>query len=252
MKYKKILIGVSALSSALCLSALITGCNKSDKNTVENDTPVVLETLEQKASYIIAYDTAQRLDAEGINIDADVMRRAVQDFLAGKESVLSDEEMQATMMELQAQIEKRREEQYRELAEENKQASEAFLAENGAREGVVTTGSGLQYEILQAGEGKQPSATDEVTVNYKGSLLSGEVFDQGSGVSFVVNQLIPGWVEALPLMKEGAKWKIYIPSDLAYGPGGTGSIGPNAMIIFEMELVKVGPMEETAANQDGE
>ncbi len=240
MKNKKLLIGVLTL----CLSVLVTGCKESKSNSEDNEKSAVgLDTLEQKASYIIAYDTAQRLDAEGLRVDADVMQRAVQDYLDGRESLLSNEEMQATMMELQAQIEQRRESQYRELAEQNQKASEAFLAENGAREGVVTTDSGLQYEILQAGEGAQPSATDEVTVNYKGSLLTGEVFDQGSGVSFVVNELIPGWVEALPLMKEGAKWKLYIPSDLAYGPGGTGSIGPNALIIFEMDLVSVGPVE---------
>lgn len=248
MKNKKHLIGVSAL----CVSVFLAGCNESDSNTKNNEKGAGdLATLEQKASYIIAYDTAQRLDAEGLRLDADVMKQAVQDYMEGRDSVLSNEEMQATMMELQAQIEQRRESQYRELADQNKKASDAFLAENGAREGVVTTESGLQYEVLQAGEGKQPSATDEVTVNYKGSLLTGEVFDQGSGVSFVVNELIPGWVEALPLMKAGAKWKLYIPSELAYGPGGTGNIGPNALIIFEMELVSVGPIENEASDGEG-
>ena len=123
-------------------------------------------------------------------------------------------------------------------------AGEAFLKENGAREGVMTTASGLQYEVLEEGTGTQPEAGDQVTVHYTGKLIDGTVFDssveRGEPATFGVTQVIPGWVEALQMMKEGAKWRLFIPSNLAYGPNGAGgAIGPNATLIFDVELIKV-------------
>ena len=130
------------------------------------------------------------------------------------------------------------------LADANKKAGQEFLAENGKRDGVVTTASGLQYEVLTEGNGVQPGPDDVVTVHYTGKLIDGTVFDssveRGEPATFGVMQVIPGWVEALQLMKAGSTWRLYIPSDLAYGPRGAGGvIGPNATLIFDVELLGV-------------
>lgn len=231
---------ITLASLSLCL--MIAGCNQDGQNDTKAE--LSLESIEQKVSYVVGYDTARRMQAEGFTLDADVIAQAVEDLNAGTEAAMTDEEMQAAMMAFQTEIQEKRQAQYSEVADKNQELGEKFLTENKQRDGVVTTESGLQYEVLEAGEGKSPQPSDEVTVNYKGSLLSGEVFDSGEGVSFVVNQLIPGWVEALPLMKEGAKWKLFVPSELAYGPGGTGNIGPNETLIFEMELVSIGGSAE--------
>ena len=138
-------------------------------------------------------------------------------------------------------------EHFRRLAEEayaqNKASGEAFLAENAKREGVIVLPSGLQYEVLAAGEGKKPSATDRVQCHYEGTLIDGTVFDssveRGETISFPLNGVIKGWTEGLQLMKEGAKYEFIIPPYLAYGERGTGSIGPNATLYFEVELFKV-------------
>ncbi|WP_371822617.1 FKBP-type peptidyl-prolyl cis-trans isomerase [Methylococcus sp. EFPC2] len=124
--------------------------------------------------------------------------------------------------------------------EENKKQGEAFLAENAHKPGIVTTPSGLQYEILQEGTGNQPTASDNVTVNYKGSFITGGEFDSGEGISFPLSGVIPGWTEGVQLMKEGAKYRFFIPSQLAYGENGAGRvIPPNSALIFEVELTKV-------------
>ncbi len=127
---------------------------------------------------------------------------------------------------------------------ENKAAGQAFLAENGKKDSVVTTGSGLQYEIIEQGDGASPSASDNVTVHYKGTTIDGKVFDssydRGAPATFPLNRVIAGWTEGLQLMKEGAKYRFFIPSDLAYGERGAGRmIGPNSALIFEVELIKV-------------
>jgi len=124
--------------------------------------------------------------------------------------------------------------------EQNKKAGEAFLAENAKKEGVLMTASGLQYQVLTPGTGRQPSATDSVTVNYKGSLIDGKEFDSGQEISFPLNGVIPGWTEGLQLMKEGAKYRFFIPSSLAYGEAGAARvIPPNAALVFEVDLLKV-------------
>lgn len=124
-------------------------------------------------------------------------------------------------------------------SEQVKQQSAAFLAENASKPGVIKTTSGLQYQVLQEGQGAMPAATSEVTVNYRGSLIDGTEFDSGEAVSFPLDRVIPGWTEGLQLMKEGAKYRFFIPADLAYGERGAGGkIPPNAALVFEVELVK--------------
>lgn len=175
----------------------------------------------------------------------------VKDFADGVAAVFSGETPKMTYDEAKAEIQKcftemeqRQREQAAEQGKINQQAGEAFLKENGAREGVHTTASGLQYEVIEEGTGVSPKPTDDVTVHYTGKLIDGTVFDssveRGAPATFGVTQVIPGWVEALQLMKEGAKWRLFIPSQLAYGPNGAGGvIGPNSTLIFDVELIKV-------------
>lgn len=177
----------------------------------------------------------------------------VKDFADGVAAVFSEEKPRMTYDEAKAEIQKfftAMEERQRAAAEEigkvNAAAGEEFLGKNGQRSEVKITTSGLQYEVLEEGTGIQPKATDRVMVHYTGKLIDGTVFDssveRGEPATFGVTQVIPGWVEALQLMKEGAKWRLFIPSNLAYGPNGAGGvIGPNATLIFDVELIKVFP-----------
>ena len=157
-------------------------------------------------------------------------------------------------MAYQQELQQKQEQQLEELAQKNKDAGEAFLAENAEREGVETTESGLQYEVIEEGNGERPTAEDQVEVHYTGELINGEVFDssreRGQTVTFGLNQVIPGWTEGLQLMSEGARYKLYIPSDLAYGPGGNQAIGPNETLVFDVELIAVNPGQDDAGSDE--
>jgi FKBP-type peptidyl-prolyl cis-trans isomerase FklB len=154
------------------------------------------------------------------------------------------------MTAFQKEMMAKREQAGKEAGAKNKVEGEAFLAENGKKEGVVTLPDGLQYKILKEGDGAKPKATDTVTVHYRGTLISGTEFDSSykrkEPVSFPVNGVIAGWTEALQLMKVGSKWQLFIPSTLAYGERGAGpDLGPNATLIFEVELISIGKPEAT-------
>lgn len=198
-----------------------------------------------RISYALGLSMGNNFKASGIEtID-------VADFSAGVAAVFNGEQPKMSYDEAKAEIQKfftAMEERQREaaaaIAKVNSEAGEAFLKENGAREGVKTTETGLQYEVITEGTGAKPKAGDDVTVHYTGTLIDGTVFDssveRGAPATFGVTQVIPGWVEALQMMKEGAKWRLFIPSNLAYGPNGAGGvIGPNATLIFDVELIKV-------------
>lgn len=175
----------------------------------------------------------------------------VQDFTDGVASVFYGNEPKMSYVEAKQLIQEffeglqaKQREEAEKMAEINKAAGQQFLQKNGERENVVTLPSGLQYEVLKEGEGKSPLPSDRVEVHYTGKLIDGTVFDssvdRGVPATFGVTQVIPGWVEALQLMKEGAKWRLFIPSQLAYGPQGAGpTIGPNSTLIFDVELLKV-------------
>lgn len=198
-----------------------------------------------RISYALGLSMGNNFKGSGID------KLDVQDFADGVAAVFSGEKPKMTYDEAKAEIQKyftAMEERQREaaaaMAKVNAEAGEKFLKENGGRENVVTTASGLQYEVIKEGTGAQPQAGDDVTVHYTGKLIDGTVFDssveRGAPATFGVTQVIPGWVEALQMMKEGAQWRLYIPSALAYGPNGAGGIiGPNATLIFDVELIKV-------------
>ncbi|MFD2515501.1 FKBP-type peptidyl-prolyl cis-trans isomerase [Pontibacter locisalis] len=196
--------------------------------------------LKEKISYIIGRDMATNLKKQGIDVEADPFMTGLKEVLAGKPSTLSEQEVQQAMMALQQEMT----EKQSAVGNVNKQAGEEYLAANKNKPGIQTLPSGLQYEVLEEGNGKSPSATDTVTVHYKGTLIDGTTFDssydRGQPATFPVNGVIAGWTEALQKMKEGSKWRLFIPSNLAYGAQGAGDvIGPHSALIFDVELLSV-------------
>jgi FKBP-type peptidyl-prolyl cis-trans isomerase FklB len=197
-------------------------------------------TLQEKISYIIGRDMATNLKKQGIEIEAESFVKGLKEVIAGQPSSLTQQDIQTAMMALQQEMQQKQ----GAKGSENKQAGEAFLAENKNQEGVKTLPSGLQYQVLEEGTGKSPAASDKVTTHYHGTLIDGTVFDssyeRGQPATFPVNGVIAGWTEALQLMKEGAKWRLFIPANLAYGEQGAGdAIGPNTALIFDVELISV-------------
>jgi FKBP-type peptidyl-prolyl cis-trans isomerase len=204
----------------------------------------MLTTPKQKASYAIGMNIGRGLHKDSVDVDPNVLLQGLKDALAGGKMLLSDEEAKAALTALQADVSKRQQEKMQVAGDANKKQGDAFLAANKSKEGIVTLPSGLQYKILQAGAGPKPAATDSVVCNYKGTLLDGTEFDssykRGQPATFAVNQVIHGWTEALQLMPVGSKWQLFIPPDLAYGPSGAGGvIGPNATLVFEVELLSI-------------
>jgi len=205
---------------------------------------VVLKTQKDKVSYGIGMNIGKNLKRDAIDVDADLVSKGLRDAFSGEKTLMSDEEYHAAMTALQKDLMDKQAETAKKLAEKNKKEGEAFLAENGKKEGVVTLPSGLQYKAIQSGKGKTPALTDTVETHYRGTLIDGTEFDssykRGQTVTFPVNGVIPGWTEALQKMKEGDKWQLFVPSSLAYGERGAGrEIGPNATLLFEVELIAV-------------
>jgi FKBP-type peptidyl-prolyl cis-trans isomerase len=202
-------------------------------------------SLNDKASYVIGYNLGRTLKQNEVQANSDLINKGLAAGLSGAKAMLTDEEMQSTMQAFQQQVQGQQQAKQKVLGEKNKTEGEAFLAKNKARPGVKTTASGLQYEVLKEGTGASPKPTDTVTVNYKGTLMDGTTFDssydRGQPATFVLNQVIPGWTEGVQLMKPGAKYKFYLPANLGYGEQGAGGvIGPNAPLVFEVELLSVG------------
>lgn len=242
-----------ALPLALLSVFALQACNEQTATAVEEVAPaaasssddVALETTEQRLSYGIAYSLGQRIAADGVPLDGDAFAAGIRDVLEGKEPRLNQEEMSAEMMAYQQKTAADQQANQAVEGEANMAAAVAFLEANAAREGVMVTESGLQYEIVKAGEGAKPAAGDQVEVHYRGTLIDGTPFDssydRGEPVTFGVTQVIPGWTEALQMMSVGSTWKLAIPSGLAYGPGGAGNglIGPNAALLFDVELLSI-------------
>ena len=203
-----------------------------------------LETVLQKGSYSVGYRIGGNVGQSFADVDVALLCRGIADALEEREPALDEKAMFEALNAFQAQAEKAMREKAARAAEENKKKGDEFLAANAKEEGVVVTASGLQYKILTPGTGASPKPSDTVKVHYHGTLLNGKVFDssvkRGEPIEFPVTGVIKGWVEALQLMKVGAKWKLFIPSDLAYGPNPRpGPIGPNDTLIFEVELLGI-------------
>ena len=225
---------LKAALSLTFLALLLTACAQPPADAASSAEPPELASDEQKASYAIGYHLVNGLVMEqfGEFLDDEAFLAGVSDLLAEADARVSTEEGQLAMNALQEA-----------KASAGKTEGEAYLADNAQREGVVTTASGLQYEVLEAGEGDKPSATDFVTTHYEGRLINGEVFDssyeRGEPSRFPLNRVIPGWTEGLQLMSPGAKYRFAIPSELAYGEPGRPGIPPNSTLIFDVELISV-------------
>ncbi len=204
----------------------------------------VLKSQRDKISYVIGRDIGANLKKQSIDVDPDILAKGIKDGLSGGKSLLNEQEIREITTNLQKEMMAKQQELKKKLGEKNKKEGEVFLAENKKKEGVKTLPSGLQYKVIKAGTGKKPKSTDTVTTNYRGTLIDGTEFDssyrRGQPATFPVNGVIPGWTEALQLMQEGAKWQLFVPSNLAYGDRGAGpQIGPNAALIFEVELISI-------------
>jgi FKBP-type peptidyl-prolyl cis-trans isomerase len=218
----------------LALGLFVSSVPAQDKPDLTNP--------KQKTSYAIGLDIATSLKRQELDVDAKALTAGIADGFAGKPA-LTEQEMKAAIMDLQKSAMARAEEKQKAGAEKNLKAGEDFLAANAKKDGVKTTASGLQYKVIKAGTGASPKPTDTVKVHYTGKLVDGTVFDssveRGTPATFPVKGVIPGWTEALQLMKVGDKWQLVIPAKLAYGEDGPGPIGPNSTLIFEVELLGI-------------
>lgn len=205
---------------------------------------VTLTTQQDKISYAIGMNMAKNLQRQSLQVEPDILVKGLKDVLTGNKPLLSDDEAMATLTAFQNDMRAKQQEKTAQVGLSNKKEGEDFLAANKGKQGVVTLASGLQYKILKAGGGPKPSAADSVVCNYRGTLINGTEFDssykRGQPATFPVSGVIKGWTEALQLMPVGSKWQLFVPSGLAYGERGAGAdIGPNATLIFEVELLSI-------------
>jgi FKBP-type peptidyl-prolyl cis-trans isomerase FklB len=224
------------LIAALSLLFFISSTQAEEKK--------VLQSQKDKISYSIGVNVGNNLKMQSVDVDPDIVAKGIRDVLSGSKLLMSENEVAETLMNLQKELTSKQAEERKKAADKNRLEGENFLAENKKKEGMVTLPSGLQYKIIKEGTGKTPKSTDTVVVNYRGMLINGKEFDssykRGEPSTFPVNAVIPGWTEALQLMKEGSIWQLFIPSNLAYGERGAGNvIGPNEVLIFEVELISV-------------
>ncbi len=209
-----------------------------------NHKPMALKTNQDTVGYAIGMDIGNNIKKQGIELNVDALAKGLADAYGSKPVQFTDDQVRQIMAAFQKDLQKKQEMAKANVANENKKKGEEFLAKNKTKPGVITLPSGLQYEVIKEGTGKQPLLTDKVTTHYHGTLIDGTVFDssvnRGEPATFPVNGVIQAWQTMLPLMKEGGKVRLFCPSELAYGAGGQGPvIGPNAVLIFEIELLKV-------------
>lgn len=221
----------------------LTGCNSSSSSTIS------LETEADSISYSLGFQNGQFMTESGMSedIDPELVKAGLEQALNKQEGVLSDMEMKQAVQKFQIKARQNAQQKKMKQGEGNQKEGEEFLSNNKNKEGVQVTESGLQYKVLEEGTGASPGEEDQVRVDYEGTLIEGTVFDssyeRGEPATFPLNRVIPGWTEGLQLMKEGAKYKFFIPGDLAYGqnPPPGGQIGVNETLIFEVELLEVNP-----------
>lgn len=213
--------------------------------------PLVLTTEKDKQSYAIGLNVGKSLHRDDIDVDPKIVLQGLQDAMADGKVLLTDDQIKTVMTDLQNQVRHKQEEKRQAMAESNKKDGAAFLAANATKPGVVTLPSGLQYKVLTSGTGAKPTATDSVVCNYRGTLLDNTEFDssykRGQPMTFPVSGVIKGWTEALQLMPVGSKWQLFIPADLAYGERAQGPGGPNATLVFDLELLSIQPKTPPAA-----
>ena len=202
-----------------------------------------LQDENDRINYSLGYQVGGDLKRQQVEVNGDILLRGIQDAMSDAAPLLGADEMHKTLIDLKRRVVALQAQERVVAQQENLQAGKAFLAENAKRDGVVSLSSGMQYRVIEAGSGKQPAATDTVTVHYRGTLIDGTEFDssysRNKPATFRADRVIEGWREALPLMQEGAKWELFIPAKLAYGDKGAGKIQPNSTLIFEVQLIEV-------------
>lgn len=228
------------IAATISLGTLLAACN--EKSNAEQE--IKLDNETNKASYTIGVQMGSQMAGIKEMINQEALFMGFKDSIDGKDPRITPEDMQATMQAFQKSVMDAQMAKREAQGKTNIEEGEKFLTENKAREGVKTTESGLQYMVLKEGTGETPKETDTVVTHYTGTLINGKVFDssykRNAPATFPVNGVIKGWTEALQLMKVGAKWKLFIPSELAYGERGAGpDIGPNQVLIFEIELLEI-------------
>lgn len=214
------------------------------KPAAKTAAPLVLKTDKEKQSYAMGMNLGIGLHKQGLTLDPALVARGMKDGMTGGKTAMTEDEAHTAIQQFQTEVRQKMQASAQEQGEANHKAGEAFLAANKAKPGVVTLPDGLQYKILKEGDGPKPTASDTVSCNYRGTLISGKEFDssykRGQPSSFPVSGVIKGWTEALQLMPVGSKWELYVPADLAYGNRGAGQdIGPGETLIFEVELLGI-------------
>lgn len=209
------------------------------------------KTDKEKASYALGMNIGSTFVRQSVEVDPNILIQGLKDEMAGGKTLMTEDEARATLTKLQGEMREKQMAKMKIEAEANKKEGDEFLAANKAKEGVVTLPSGLQYKIVSAGTGPKPTAKDTVVCNYRGTLINGKEFDssykRGQPATFPVSGVIKGWTEALQLMPVGSKWQLFVPADLAYGERGPApEIGPNATLIFEVELLSIKKDEKAA------
>jgi FKBP-type peptidyl-prolyl cis-trans isomerase FklB len=213
------------------------------KSSAATASAAPLKTEKEKRSYALGMSIGEELARQDLPVDPAIVARGLKETMLGK-SAMSIHEMTTLLQGLRGQVEKQEQPKMQALADTNRKAGEAFLTANKTKPGVKVLPDGLQYKILKEGNGPKPTANDTVTVSYRGTLIDGKEFDSsarhGGKVSFPVQRVVKGWTEALQMMPVGSKWELYMPPDLAYGEQGSGDIGPDSTLIFELELISIG------------
>ncbi|MEZ4417747.1 MAG: FKBP-type peptidyl-prolyl cis-trans isomerase [Gemmatimonadota bacterium] len=233
----RIRLSGAALGLALAVAACQSG---GDEGTPS------LQTNDQKASYAIGLNWGRQLLQVSDKIDLASLRAGIRDGIGELDPAIADADIQGVMEQFGREVDEAEASKRETAATKNQEEGQAYLAENGQKEGVLITASGLQYEVLRAGSGPKPGPENQVRVHYRGTLLDGKEFDssyaRGEPAVFAVGQVIPGFAEGLQLMETGSQYRFVLPGDIAYGPGGAGAdIGPNATLIFEVELLEILP-----------
>ena len=243
--------GASGAQQSTTTTAPATSAKKSTGTTGTKAAPTTpsnapgpaLTTDKQKQSYALGMNIARTISRQGADVDAAAMARGLRDTLSGAKPLLTDDEAEAALKQLQDVVKVKQDAELQKMGEANMKEGQEFLAANKTKDGVVTLPSGLQFKIITPGTGPKPTTDDTVVCNYSGTLLDGTEFDssykRGQPAEFPVKGVIKGWTEALQLMPVGSKWQLFIPSDLAYGPQGRGPIPPNATLIFQVELLSI-------------
>lgn len=231
---KLVILGAVSLLSVQAMAATLTDATKS----------TTLNTDIQKLSYTIGYEMGTNFKNQSVKVDPKVLSKGLRDGLGGNKPLLNKNGRRNTLVAFQKEVVAKQEATMKNVATNNRQMGEAFLAANSKKLGVKTLPDGLQYKILKAGTGAKPTLDDTVTVNYQGSFVNGKVFDssykRGTPTVFPLTQVIQGWQEALTMMSTGSTWQIVVPAKLAYGERGMGGvIGPNATLVFKIELISI-------------